>query len=48
MAATRIAKSNGLESVPSRRWIELRDKLRALPGDDFYARWARAFCAEAP
>jgi WD40 repeat protein len=48
MAASRITSGNVLEGVPSQRWLELREKLRTLPGEDFYARWARAFCAEAP
>jgi len=28
-------------------WLTLREKLRALPGEDFYSHWAREFCGGA-
>ena len=46
MAATKVNPANGMETVHSSAWMDLRSRLQALPGDDFYASWARQFCAE--
>ena len=46
LAGLRVAGSNAAEPVPFTRWLELRDRLQSVPGDDFYARWAREYCGE--
>jgi WD40 repeat protein len=48
VAGLRITNNKALQPVRHSRWIDLRQKLRALPGEDFYARWARQFCGDVP
>lgn len=46
LARRSVGASDAIEPVSFARWIEMRDRLRQLPGDDFYARWARGYCGE--
>jgi WD40 repeat protein len=48
VAGLRITENKALQPVPFSSWIDLRAKLRALPGEDFYAHWARQFCGDEP
>lgn len=43
LAGVRVGQENVLETVPTAQWIELREKMQSLQGDDFYSRWAREF-----
>jgi WD40 repeat protein len=47
VASLSVTDGNALAVVPSTRWLALRDRLRDLPGEDFYSRWARRYCREA-
>ena len=46
MAGLSVSESDALMPEPMNRWLEMSKQLRTIAGDDFYARWARHYCAE--
>jgi hypothetical protein len=44
----RITGQSALQPVAFSRWIDMRKKLRDLPGDDFYTNWVHRFCKDDP
>lgn len=46
IASLSVTDGNALTVVPSTRWLALRDRLRVLPGEDFYSRWGRQYCRD--
>jgi WD40 repeat protein len=46
IASLSVSDESALAPIPPAARFALREKLRTLPGDDFYARWAREYWGE--